>query len=46
MKILKSILFILKNNIFLDDNEKKFIRFNKKKYLKRQSNSKISKKKI
>lgn len=46
MKILKSILFILKNNILLDDFEKKFIRFNKEKYSNRQSNSKISKKNI
>ena len=46
MKILKSILFILKNNILLDDIEKKFIRFNKEKYSNKQSNSKISKKNI
>ena len=46
MRFLKSILLILKNNILLDDNEKKFIRFNKKKYSNRQSKSKKSKKNI
>ncbi len=46
MRIFKSLIYILKNNILLDKNEKKFISFNRKKYSNNKYDLKTTKKDI